>query len=85
MLLMNYKGTALHPFPCPLCIGERAGLDKGGKSIQKKVILLGPEADFVIASYHELVPAKMEIQRLLGVYREDPNAIFTFMKDPQEE
>lgn len=86
MVLMNFKGTALHPFPAPICIARRTQLDKGGQTpIPYHAIMCGADGNFLIASYHDLLPAKMEIQRLLKEYGENPDGVFTFMKDPYEE
>lgn len=85
MILMNYKGTAVHPFPCPVCISKSTRPNQDGKPTTLYAVVCGENADFIIASYHELVPAKMEIRRLVDVYGETPDALFTFMKDPYEE
>ena len=84
MLLINPNGTAMYPFPCPLCIINRT-VEEDGKSVVLRVIACGEAANFAIASYHELVPAKMEIARLLGAFKENPDQEFWFMKDPDRE
>lgn len=84
MLLVNPNGTAVYPFPCPLCIIHRTA-EENGRSVSLKVIACGEDANFAIASYHELAPAKMEIARLLATFKENPNQEFWFMKDPVKE
>lgn len=81
MILMNCKGSALHPFPCPISIVSKPTAGKG-EVADTKCIVCGPDANFIIAAYHELAPAKMEIQRLLAAYTQNPDDVFIFMKDP---
>lgn len=81
MILMNYKGSALHPFPCPISIVPYV-VKENGTAADMKGIACGPDGNFIIAAYHELAPAKMEIQRLLAAYTQNPDDVFTFMKDP---
>lgn len=86
MLLSNFKGTAFHPFPCPICIVKRTYLDKDGKTPHPyHAIMCGEDANFVIASYHDLVPAKMELSRLRLAFEDGEEKVFTFMRDPYEE
>lgn len=86
MLLSNFKGTAFHPFPCPICIVKRTYLDKDGKTPHPyHAIMCGGDANFVIASYHDLVPAKMELSRLRLAFEDGEEKVFTFMRDPYEE
>lgn len=86
MLLSNYKGTAFHPFPCPICISKRTYLDKDGQTPHPyHAIACGEDANFIIASYHDLLPAKMELSRLKAAYEGGEGRVFTFMRDPYEE
>lgn len=85
MLLTNYKKTAFHPFPCPVCIDKRKLIDKATQAAHDfYVIMCGDEANFMMAQYHDLAPAKMELMRLLQAYENDADKVFSFMKDPYE-
>lgn len=86
MLLSNHKGTAFHPFPCPVCLVKRTRLDKDGQTpVPYNAIMCGESANFLIAAYHDLVPAKMELSRLKSAFEGGEEKVFTFMRDPYEE
>lgn len=84
MLLINSKGTAVHPFPCPLCFIKKTVI-KDNNPVEVWAVAAGSEANFILAQYRELVPAKMEIQRMLQQFRENPSEDFIFAKDPYED
>lgn len=86
MILQNYKGTAIHPFPCPIVILKKKLTDgPSGEPEDRNAIICGPDANFILASYHDMAPAKMEVKRLLDQYKENPDSVFIFMKDPYKE
>lgn len=80
MLLIGQSGNSIHPFPCHIDIERRCNPDT--KNTYFVVICDG---EYVIAKYQEMVPAKMEVTRLRGVWHDDPNATeFQFLKDVKE-
>lgn len=81
MLLINSKGTAVHPFPCPICIIKNISREGG----QYWAICVGGDTNFIIAAYHNIIPAKMELQRLIKQYHENPDEDFIFAKDPDKK
>lgn len=85
MILQNYKGTAVHPFPCPVIILKKTIAEKGKEPRQVNAIICGPDANFILATYRDIVPAKMELKRMIDQYKEDPDSLFIFMKDPYKE
>lgn len=86
MILQNYKGTAVHPFPCPVIILKKILTDGPSKEPEDRyAIICGPDANFILASYRDMAPAKMELKRMIDQYKEKPDSVFIFMKDPYKE
>lgn len=81
MLLINSKGTAVHDFPCPVCIIKNFTRDGG----QYWAICCGGDTNFCIAKYGNIIPAKLELLRLIKQYHENPNEDFIFAKDPDDK
>lgn len=86
MILQNYKGTAVHPFPCPVIILKKILTDGPSKEPEDRyAIICGSDANFILASYRDMAPAKMELKRMVDQYKEKPDSVFIFMKDPYKE
>ena len=84
MLLLGQRGNAVHPFPCAMTIQRRTYTTEDNGPEQFYVVVCGNEV--VMAKYHDLAPAKMEINRAAKEWEAGPeHLIFQFVKDPWEK
>lgn len=70
-LVVNQKATAFYPFPCPVYI------EKTADPKPKFQVYCG---SYVMAVYDSMVPAKMELDRLLSTWLDVEQRYFRFAK-----
>lgn len=86
MLLLGQRGNAVHPFPCPITIQARTNPPKENGDEPEHFYAVVCGDGVIMAKYHDLAPAKMEINRAAKEWEAGPeHLIFQFVKDPWKE
>lgn len=79
IVLVGQGGNALYPFPCSVTIQQRtdAPAEDGAAPTRYYAVVCGGEV--IMAKYSELVPAKLEVNRLREEWNKtDSMRPFTF-------